>query len=266
MEKIFAYKHSLSEAYSHGNDNYHYSLLNDKDEPAHTFFQCKDYYHDLMYAQIFGKGFSIYQYTCKKSKHLQFLLEPGFFKIGLRYGKYRNATFTEAEKKGINAQNLFNCLSGFEDKLGLDRSDVTEHEGYLLIKSSTDWLQIPFLSSLYFTLLRIGNNYQGEDLKEFFTQYPSKNSGGDANNVRGVTGNYPTLIDEILENQFSKSNFYKSQGDSIDTSYVHNSNGMSNFARGVGREEFKTKQTMKELIAYSKKYHTAASVEEPAVA
>lgn len=273
MNLYFNEKRDLTESYGAFSNNYHFSLLNESgNEPLHPFFMCKDYYHDLMYTQIYKTKFQIFGYYACSKKDKQFLLKEGMFNLAIRHGLINKSFIPKPD--GIKSTQLVRLLNDVETILGLEHSYITyfEKEQFAIINSHTDWLQIPWLQSLYFSLIRVHEYYtETREIKDFLTK--SLKEIGSGQSVGQIANLFKRIdfTENFFNNKFDVTNYYSSalKGNSH---IIHNILGIVNFITNyhiANSSElssynkcylyFENKKTIKEIIAYTKELYTAKS-------
>lgn len=139
-----------------------YQFLDNKLTGIHSPVFCRDYLQLVVWSEITGRS----------TNHLGFYycggpmqLPKKRFKMGLDYiMANKNIAFRPEQ---MNMMKLI--LHYFEDSMGIERSSfkLKNNNDFILVESSTRWIQRPYLTSLYTLLLRYALKYDGETMDEF---------------------------------------------------------------------------------------------------
>lgn len=146
-----------------GNKYLIWSLLNDKNEPFHPYFKCKDYFQDLfLYYHLYNDG-----HVKETSKEIFGFNPENFFKeiisikenfkICLKIKKETEKVNETSEKLDVESINeTVRTLNYFEELLNfpLTTYEITEDFTTAIFNFSKSWTDYPYLISLYLLLLR----------------------------------------------------------------------------------------------------------------
>ena len=154
-------------------DDIKYTLYDDNMNPLHQRFKCKDYLNDVIWYETNNNyDKPVFGFTYEKQDYK--LIEHDTLYIGLSSDKF---DLTNEECRG--KLELF--LNEAEDKLGFIFSEVELCENGLVIKFSNEWIQAPYLLSIFSLFLRVGLRYEGQEFIEFISNVKPKDGiyGGD---------------------------------------------------------------------------------------
>lgn len=147
------------------NHNFCFVMLNENNQALHTPFMCKDYFQDMMYAEVTGKSAGIYGITWKQG---MWNINVPRFRIALLGG---NVELKSAKKDLLTFLNCFESALGFS----LSKIYVTPDPKVIVVDFSKEWTANGPLFSAFTTLLRLGGAYKaGEDVLEYLKTLHSK--------------------------------------------------------------------------------------------
>lgn len=141
-----------------------YALLNDKYEALHQQFFCKDYLTDILWCEK-NNEYSQEVYGFKYNKNDFKLFENKDLYIALT-----NTTKNIVKEEYITKLQKF--LNEAEELLKFKPSKVELFENAIVVKFSNEWIQQPYLLSIYSLFLRIGLHYDNKGFLDFiYTNY-----------------------------------------------------------------------------------------------
>ena len=164
-KQYFLKRTSVLTESSQGTKYLAFSLLNDKNEPFHPYFMCKDYFQDLfLYYYMYNDG--VTNENSKKEAIFGFQPELFFreilqiknnFKICLKV-QHSNKNINDfCEKFDIeNINETIRVLNYFEELLNfpLTTYEITEDLTTVIFDFSKKWTERPYLISAYLLILR----------------------------------------------------------------------------------------------------------------
>ena len=155
---------SIKQAFGSG---LRYQFLDTKLNGVHPPVFCRDCLQMVVWSEITYKsaGYSGFYYVGGKLD-----LPKKRFKIALDYISAQKQVQLSEEQK--NKMKLL--LHYFEDCMKIERSSFSmkNNDYYIVVESSSKWLQRPYLTSLYTLILRYALKFNREPIEQFI-YYPS---------------------------------------------------------------------------------------------
>lgn len=222
----------------HGNQEMKFALFDKvKQEVITPFCKCKDYFNDAFWTFKTGRAtIAQYGFSFKKEEGEGILDKPRL-SVAIRINpKTDSLSFEKLNKE--NLTNILSLLYKFEKSNGFTKSRgiVSEDENFFIITFDRKWIEVPYLSSGLFLLLRMGYHYDRKSqLKSFYEGHPEHFlSPNDAMYFKNVWDVLQDLEDGYIDTTQSYSNFSTS-------SEAHNSSGIQAYKTAPAGKKYTPK-------------------------
>lgn len=181
------------EKYNGKHDGWAYQLLDDNYQSFHLGVCCKDFLQDIIWSELTQKEMQIYNQT---SKYHGIIDKQDTLKLALypyNFGEY-SETIDNLEELSLNLQAFLNEIEVLKQ---YNLSLVTCTNNILLIEFSKQWIEKPYLFSLFTLLCRIGLYYHGELESYIANPYETKGKYLDNCDLYYLKNYFQNILDII---------------------------------------------------------------------
>jgi len=177
--------------YNGKHDGWAFQFLNDDYEGIHLGVCCKDFLQDIVWSELTQKEMEIYH---QKSNYQGIINKQDVLKLCMYPYLFNNKyepIIENLEELGVNLQAFLNEIEILRE---YELSTVTCDDNKLVILFSKQWIEKPYLLSLFTLLCRIGLWYNG-DLDSYISNINKINSPYfDTEGLYYITGNKHLLL------------------------------------------------------------------------
>lgn len=141
----------------------------------------------------------------------------------------KDEPYTEIDKNSI--KNTLKFINNIETRLKIPKTTVFQAEEFTIFRFSNYWISQVYLISLYGLLIRVGVNYDGTNILDYYksTKVPSE----DYNLCQNSYNNFK----EILQNKYlDVDSMLKEHSELDDKYYIHNGLGICSVK--LNKEEY----------------------------
>lgn len=219
-------KFRLSEI-GHGQREVQFAFINpETGETITPFCRCKDYFNDMFFAKKTGISVNICGFKWNKDDD-NGILDKDELAIAVRLRDRDDHNFHDITKEEV--ESVFSLLNKFTlvNDFGHLAVELSDDNKYIIIRFSRKWIDIPYLCSTFFLLVRLGFTYKKDEDILVWYQSGSKNfiSPNDENYFRSRKNRLKDLLEGKIDNNQNYEMYNKVN--------IHNCSGI------VGYKEYK---------------------------
>lgn len=180
----------------HGAKEVKFAIINPTTgETLTPFCKCKDYFTDMFWSNKTKGNVDVCGFKWKPNQDGG-LLDKDTFSIAIKLQDKSSSTINKLSKK--ETSSIKALLNVFEKKLKfpLTKTEVSDDENYVILNTSKQWKEVPYLVSALFMLIRLGFTYELKTNPiEYFTGASSKKfiSPNDESYFKQVKGRFEDL-------------------------------------------------------------------------
>jgi hypothetical protein len=179
---------------------------------------CKDFLNEVVYSEYTGIQIgSIYGF-----KHPVSGVFKGKRKINLAAAickQNKDEPYTQIDK--VQIKNTVKFINNIETRLNIPKTTVRQIDEFTIFRFSNYWISQVYLISLYGLLIRLGVNYDGTNVLDYYVS--KKVPSEDFSLAQESYFNFK----EILENKYlDVDSMLKEHSQTGDTHYIHNKLGI----------------------------------------
>lgn len=189
---------------------------------------CKDFLNEVVYSEYTGIQID----TIYGFKHPVSGVFKGKRRINLAAANctsYKNEPYTQINKEQI--KNTVKFINNIETRLKISKTITFQAGEFTIFRFSNYWISQVYLISLYGLLIRIGVNYDGTDVLDYYKS--KKVPSEDYNLCQNSYNNFK----EILQNKYLNVDSMLKEYSEMDNKYhIHNYLGICNIKQN--KEEY----------------------------
>lgn len=220
-------KFNLSEI-GHGQREVQFAFINpETGETITPFCRCKDYFNDMFFTKKTGTSVNICGFKWNKDDD-NGVLDKDELAIAVRLRERNNhQNFYDITK--VEVESVFLLLNKFTlaNDFGHLAVELSDDNKYIIIKFSKKWMEIPYLCSTFFLLVRLGFTYKKDE--DILVWYQGGSKNFISPNDEGYFRSRKDRLKDLLEGKIDKNQTYEM----YTTGNIHNRSGI------VGYQEYK---------------------------
>ncbi len=208
----FAPRGPIAEIYSTTSDVAELAFIDDKNNSIIGPVRCKDFFQDVFWGEYLNKKEEVGIYGFKYMPTGEFHQQETH-RVAMKNDNAKDIYI------GKHMNNLVKLLNEFEtnNDVPLSKVESANEDKVIIVEFNKFWTTQPYLTSLFFMLLRIGILYTETTIDEFITNLQKTNSKDSM---------YIKSAKEKILNIYKGNLYVQEWGDYTTISSVHNESGI----------------------------------------
>lgn len=157
---------SLTES-QQGNIEMKFAFIDEKGNTISPFCKCKDYFNDIFWSNKVGKSVNIYGLKWKPNQD-NGVLDKDRLNLAIKFCKRGDGEKIAIDKDKISGLDKFFKIVTKKLKFEKTKFSVSDDNMYIIVDYDRSWTLIPYLNSAFFMFLRLGINFKGKDIIEYY--------------------------------------------------------------------------------------------------